>query len=187
MKTKSAANPSIWIVLCVIAALALPATALAFHHGPGDDGFRNHGFGKSGGMRHGACGLWQNQKMVDALELSDAQVAKLREADFAMRAKAIDIHAERQRLELKLQQAFTADPLNDAQIMDLARQLADVNGQKTMQRVESRLALHKILTADQLKKLQALHQERFQNQGKGKKGSGKQRGMRSERSLSVDD
>jgi Spy/CpxP family protein refolding chaperone len=178
-------NRSMWVVFSLVAVLALPAAALAFHPGQGNGG--HHGFGKMDGMHRGPCGIWQNQKMVDALGLTDDQVAKLRDADFAMRARAIDLNAQKERLELKLQQAFTSSELDDAAVMGLARQLADVKGKKTMMRVETRLAVHKILTADQLKKMKALHEDRLENRHKGKKGVGKHQRMKKTEQMSMAD
>jgi len=177
-------NRSMWIVVSLVAVLALPMAALAFHPGQGDG---HHGFGKMAGMQRGPCGMWQNQKMVNALELTDDQVVKLRDADFAMRARAIDLGAEKERLELKLQQAFTASELDEAAVMGLARQLADVKAKQTMARVETRLAAHKILTADQLKKMQALRQDRFEKRHMGKKGCDAQARMKKTKQMSKAD
>ena len=98
-------------------------------------------------------GIWQNPKMVQELALTDEQVKGLREADFSHREKHLQLKSQLDGLHLEMKKLFSADPVNESDILQLAQKISDLKGKRFVRKIESRLAVGKLLTADQLKKL----------------------------------
>jgi Spy/CpxP family protein refolding chaperone len=98
-------------------------------------------------------GIWRNPKMVQELGLTDEQVKGLREADFAHREKGLQLKSKLDGLHLEMEKLFSADPVNEPDILKLAQKISDLKGKRFVRCIESRLAVGKLLTADQLKKL----------------------------------
>jgi Spy/CpxP family protein refolding chaperone len=136
-------------MVLLVAVFFIPAFAGAFTPGQcrSDKGF--------GMKRHhvSPLGIWRNPKMVQELGLTDAQVKGLREADFAHREKRLQLKSKLDGLHLELEKLFSADPVNESDILQLAQKISDLKGKLFVQRIESRLTVGKLLTADQLKKL----------------------------------
>jgi Spy/CpxP family protein refolding chaperone len=91
--------------------------------------------------------------MIRKLELTEAQIKKLREADFTSREKRLELAAQRDRLELQMEKAFSEDTVDEKTVLKLAEKISDVRGDLFLQRMESRLAIGKILSTDQMNKL----------------------------------
>lgn len=102
--------------------------------------------------------LWQNPKIAEDLRLTDEQVAEIKEADFAYREKVQNLRAELDRFDLKMEKAFSMEPVDEAMITQYAKEIADLTGKIFILNVESRLAFEKLLTPEQIKMLRALHQ-----------------------------
>ena len=112
-------------------------------------------------------GIWQDPEMVQKLELTEAQINKLREAYFTSREKHLDLKAQHDRLDLQMEKAFSADAVDQEAVLELAEKIAAVRGNLFIQRIESRLTLGRILNADQMKKLK---QQLWQKKKCGKPG-----------------
>lgn len=91
--------------------------------------------------------------MVQKLELTEEQVKKLKDADFASREKRLELKARLDRLHLEMDRAFSADSVDQEAVLQLAEKIADVRGNFFIQDIESRLVMGKILNADQTSKL----------------------------------
>jgi Spy/CpxP family protein refolding chaperone len=91
--------------------------------------------------------------MVQKLGLTGEQVKGLREADFAHREKHLQLKSKLDGLHLEMEKLFSADPVDESDILQLAQKISDLKGKLFVRRIESRLAVGKLLTADQLKKL----------------------------------
>jgi Spy/CpxP family protein refolding chaperone len=102
--------------------------------------------------------LWRNPKIVQDLQLTDEQVAEIREADFIYREKVQNLRAELDRLNLKMEKAFSMTPVDDAIITQCAKEIADQIGKIFLLNIESRLAFEKLLTPEQIKVLRPPHQ-----------------------------
>jgi Spy/CpxP family protein refolding chaperone len=117
-------------------------------------------------------GIWRNPKIVEKLGLTDEQVKALREADFARREKHLKLKSQLDGLHLQLEKLFSADTLDEPEVLKLAQKIADLKGKLFIQKIESRLEVGKLLTADQLKKLKAFdlhyHAKQGKMHGKGK-------------------
>lgn len=100
-----------------------------------------------------ALGIWQNQQMVQKLELTKEQVKKLRDADFTSRERRLELKAQLDRLDLEMDKVFSAKTVDQEAVHRLARKIPDLKGDLYIQVIESCLSLGKILNADQINKL----------------------------------
>jgi Spy/CpxP family protein refolding chaperone len=105
-------------------------------------------------------GLWRNPQLVKDLGLTDEQTKQVREADFSFREKHLVLKYQRDGLRLKMDQAFSADAVDNAAVRELAQKMANIQGQMLVQGVEARLTLGEILNADQLDQLKKLEMSR---------------------------
>ncbi len=112
-------------------------------------------------------GVWRDPEMVQKLELTEAQINKLREAYFTSREKQLELKAQLDRLDLRMEKAFSADAVDQEAALELAEKIAAARGNLFIHRIESRLTLGKILNADQMKKLK---QQLWQKKKCGKPG-----------------
>ncbi len=136
-------------MVLLITAFFIPTFAGAFTQG-------NHKSDREFGMkRHhrSPLGIWQNPKMIQELGLTDQQIKGLREADFAHREKRLQLKSKLDGLHLEMQKLFSADSVNEAAVLQIAQKISDQKGNLFVRKIESRLAVRKLLTEDQLKKL----------------------------------
>ncbi|MEA3435557.1 MAG: hypothetical protein U9R43_03770 [Thermodesulfobacteriota bacterium] len=140
----------------------IPAFAGAFTPG---DCKPDRGFGMK---RHhlSPLGIWRNPKMIQELGLTDKQVKGLREANFAHREKRLQLKFKLAGLHLEMDKLFSADPVNEEEVIQLARKISDQKGNLFVRKIESRLAVGKLLTADQLKKLKRFDYYHHAKRGK---------------------
>ena len=137
------------VVVLLVTVFFIPPFAGAFTPGQCKP---DKGFGMK--RHHGSpLGIWRNPKMVQDLGLTDEQVKGLREADFAHREKHLQLKSKLGGLHLDLEKLFSDDPVNASDILQLAQKISVLKGKLFVQKIESRLAVTKLLTADQLKKL----------------------------------
>lgn len=154
------------IMAVLLAAALIPSAAEACRGGRGGRG-GGQGMGMDCGMKGGgaAFGIWQNPQAVQDLGLSVEQVKKLKEAEFASREKQLPLVGELDSLRLKMDQAFAADPVDEKAVMELTDKISAVKAKMAAQRTEERLAMSKILTPEQMGKMQSMP-------GKGCNGKG---------------
>jgi len=149
MKSKMSQKFSTCVIVFLITALFIPALALA--GAPGDQR-QGKGFEMKG--HHGPIlGIWRNPQIVRGLELTENQVKQIRDTDFTFREKHLVLKAQLDSLHLQLDKAFSNDRVDDTAVLKIAQAISDVRGKLFVQNVGSRLALGKILTADQIKKM----------------------------------
>ncbi len=106
------------------------------------------------GHHRSALGLWQNQQLVDQLGLSEEQVRRLRDADFASRENRLELKTRHDQLGLQMDKAFSHEASDHKAVRQLAQEMAGIKGQMFVQQIEDRLTLRTILTPDQIKKLE---------------------------------
>ena len=149
-------------MVLLVTVFFIPAFAGAFTPG---DCKPDKGFGMK---RHhvSPLGIWRNPKMVQELGLTDEQVKGLREADFAHREKRLQLKSELDGLHLQMEKLFSADPVDEPDVLKLAQKISDLKGKLFVQKIESRLAVGKLLNADQLKKLEVFDLHHHAKQGK---------------------
>jgi Spy/CpxP family protein refolding chaperone len=149
MKSKLGKNFSTGVIVLLITVCFIPVLALA--GAPGDKR-QDKGFDMKG--HHGpVLGVWRNPEMVQALELTENQVKQIRDTDFTFREKHLVLKAQLDSVHLQLDKAFSSDRVDDTAVLKIAQAVSKVKGKLFVQNVESRLALGKILTAEQIKKM----------------------------------
>ncbi|MDY6878753.1 MAG: Spy/CpxP family protein refolding chaperone [Desulfatiglans sp.] len=137
------------IFVLLVTVCLIPAVAGASGLGGGKP---DHCFAMKGHHRP-LLGIWRSPQMIEKLGLTTEQINELREADFAFREKRLALKAEIDSLRLQMDKAFSEDKADNEAVLSLAKKMADLKGKKYLQRVESRLALQRLLTPDQVKKL----------------------------------
>ncbi len=191
MKTRFNKKIATAVMTGLIAVSFIPAVAGACRgrggggqgQGKGDCAMQG---GKQWKQQRSALGIWKNPKMMKDLALTPEQVGKLKDADFAAREKQLALKAEMASLRLQMDQAFTADPVDDATVRGLAEKMAAAKGKMSMQRVETRLTVKNLLTPEQVAKLQTLRQGKRQGKNgmnkpcmmNGQGGGGQGKGMK---------
>ena len=171
-KPRRNANRGIMVVLLaafIMAAGAMPAMAgasaqAAVWQKAGMEKHRHH---------RPPLGIWQDPEMIQKLELTEAQISKLREAYFTSRENKLGLKAQLDRLDLQMERAFSADAVDQKAVRELAEKIAEARGNRFIQKIESRLMIGKILNADQMKKLK---QQLWQKKKCGPKADRKDRG-----------
>ena len=178
-KTAMKKNVTVLIVLLLTGLFMMPAYSFAQDcDGKGPMGFsgdKGFGTGDGPGGRHGRhgrnfsiLGIWQNPEAVKDLGLTDAQVAKLKEADFAAREKVIELRSKMDGYDLQLDKEFSAATVNEANVRAVAKQMAEVRGEMFILRIEDRLTVKNILTAEQIEKLKSgMMERRSERKAKG--------------------
>ena len=137
------------VMVLLITVCFIPAIAGA--SAPGD-GRQDKGFDKKD-HRQPALGIWRDPQMVKKLELTIEQVKQLRDADFVFREKHLELKAQLDSFRLQMDKAFSDDIVDNTAVLVLAEKISDVKGKMFIQKIETRLAVGKLLNADQIKKL----------------------------------
>ncbi|RZB37936.1 MAG: hypothetical protein SRB2_00643 [Desulfobacteraceae bacterium Eth-SRB2] len=146
----------------LVTVFVIPGFAGAFTQGQcrPDKGF--------GMKRHhmSPLGIWQNPKMVQELGITDKQVEGLKKADFAHREKCLELKSKLDVLHLELEKLFAAESVDQAKVLEVAQKISDLKGKLFVQRIKSRLAVAKLLTADQVGKLKMFRLHHPAHRGK---------------------
>ena len=137
------------VAVLLITVCFIPAIAGAF---ASEDGKHDKGFDRKDRHRP-ALGIWRDPQMVQKLELTAEQVKQLRDADFTFREKRLELKAQLDSLRLQMDKAFTEDVIDDTAVLSLAEKITDVKGKLFIRKIEARLAVRKLLNADQINKL----------------------------------
>lgn len=149
MKFKLSQKMNTSIIVLLITICFIPALTLADNPGEQRQG---KGFEMKG--QHGpSLGIWRNHQMVQKLELTENQVKQIKDIDFTFREKHLVLKAQLESFHLQLDKAVSVDRIDDTAVLKIAQAVSDVKSKLFVQNVESRLALGKILTADQIKKI----------------------------------
>ena len=158
MNTKLSKKFGAGVMVLLITVCFIPAMAGAFAPG---DGRQDKGYDRKDHCRS-ALGIWRDPQMVQKLELTAEQVKQLRDADFTFREKHLALKAQLDSLRLQMDKAFTNDVIDDTAVLSLAEKISDVKGKMFIHKIEARLALGKILNADQINKLKLydMHQKK---------------------------
>jgi Spy/CpxP family protein refolding chaperone len=148
-------------IFLLIGIFLVPAIASAFRGGPGKS---ERGMGMHmQGMQWTSFRIWNNAKIVEELELTDEQIGKLKEADFAMKENHLELRSQLNRLNLEMEKAFSEETINDSEVIESANKMAELRNKLFMDRVEARLKMTKILTDDQYQKLETLQERNPEN------------------------
>jgi len=153
-----------FITLMTVAALAQDPGPVVLVQGPGLMGpGPGMGIGPMGpGMaHHGPFGAWwKNSDVVKELQLTDAQVKQIEQTFLDYRLKLIDLRADVERQETKLQPLLEADQPNEHEVSSQVDALVAARGKLEKTNTMMMLAIRRVLSVDQWKKLQAIQHRR---------------------------
>jgi Spy/CpxP family protein refolding chaperone len=143
-------------------------SAVALAQGPGPMGMGPGGPGPHGMLgpelemhHHGHFGAWwKNSEVVKELQLSDAQVKQIEQTFLDYRLKLIDLRADVERQETKLQPLLEADQPNEQQVSSQVDAVVAARGRLEKTNTMMMLAIRRVLTVDQWKKLQSIEHRR---------------------------
>ena len=137
-------------VLVTLGLLAMAGVAAAAAmQGPGQGARRA---GRMGGGPGGPGGP-DLPKLKEQLGLSDAQLEQLRTLRMDQHKTQIRRRADQEIARLELHQLMTATTLDEKAVTAKVKELADLQTAALKARVDSHLALRKVLTPEQQKKL----------------------------------
>lgn len=91
--------------------------------------------------------------MAQDLGLTDEQIKSIRDADFTFKERHIELRAQLDQLHLQMEKAFSSDTVDEATVRDVAHRIADLQGKMFILDIDSRLAMERLLTSDQRKRL----------------------------------
>jgi Spy/CpxP family protein refolding chaperone len=115
-------------------------------------------------MHHGPFGAWwKNSDVVKELQLTDAQVKQIEQTFLDYRLKLIDLRADVERQETKLQPLLEADQPNEQQVSSQVDAVLAARAKLEKTSTMMMLAVRHVLSVDQWKKLQTIehrHAER---------------------------
>jgi len=149
-------------VICVLLAFVMSLTLAAMAQGPGPMGMGPGDPGQHGmGPHHGPFGAWwKNSEVVKELQLSDAQVKQIEQTFLDYRLKLIDLRADVERQETKLQPLLEADQPNEQQVGSQVDAVVAARGRLEKANTMMMLAIRRVLSVEQWKKLQAIQHRR---------------------------
>jgi Spy/CpxP family protein refolding chaperone len=110
--------------------------------------------------RHDLGKWWKNSEVVQKLQLTEAQITQLEQTFLDHRLKLIDLRADVERQEARLQPLIEADQIDEAKAVAQIDAVLAARAKLEKQNTMLMLSIRRVLSVEQWKKLQALHQER---------------------------
>ncbi len=122
-----------------------------------------------GGPHHDQKGPMEGDepRLLESLQLTQDQIQLLKQEKFEKRKKAIKLRAEMETLQIDLEAVSTESKPDVAKVDRLTNAMGVIHGKMIAQRVKSIIYLRSILTAEQIKIMDA---RGLQFDRKGKKG-----------------
>ncbi len=110
--------------------------------------------------RHDLGKWWKNSEVVQKLQLSEAQINQLEQTFLDHRLKLIDLRADVERQEARLQPMIEADQIDEAKAVAQIDAVLAARAKLEKQNTMLMLSIRRVLSVEQWKKLQFMHQER---------------------------
>jgi len=110
-------------------------------------------------------------QMERAAGLTDAQIAQLRKIRQEDQKQAIRRRADMRIAHMELNELLDASTIDEKAVAVKVKALSDLQAAALKARVDQRLAMRKIVSAEQLEKLRSMHRERGRG-GEGDRGPG---------------
>ena len=102
---------------------------------------------------------WKNSEIVRELGLSEAQTNQIEQVFFEQRLKLIDLRAELEKQEARLQPLIEADQPDEPKVSAQIDQVLAARGRLEKANAMMMLAIRRVLTVEQWKKLQSLKEK----------------------------
>jgi Spy/CpxP family protein refolding chaperone len=107
--------------------------------------------------RHEMGKWWQNSETAKKLQLSEAQISQLDQTFLDHRLKLIQVSADMEKQDLKLQSLLDADVPNEGQINSQVDEVLAARGKLEREHTMMNLELRKVLSLDQWRQLRSMH------------------------------
>ena len=102
---------------------------------------------------------WKNSEIVRELQLNEAQANQIEQTFLEQRLKLIDLRAELEKQEARLQPLIEADQPDEAKVSAQIDQVLAARGRLEKANALMMLSIRRVLTVEQWKKLQGIQQE----------------------------
>jgi Spy/CpxP family protein refolding chaperone len=106
------------------------------------------------GMHPG--GWWKDPELVQKLHISDDQIQEIEKIAQAHEISEVDLRADLEKQEISLRFQLEADPPDEAHVLAQIDKVTEVRARLEKSRVETLLAIRRILTSEQARKLRDL-------------------------------
>ena len=103
---------------------------------------------------------WKNSRIARELGLSEAQISQIEQTFLEQRLKLIDLRADLEKQEARLQPLIEADQPDEAKVSAQIDQVLAARGRLEKTNAMMMLAIRRALSVEQWKKLQSFQQER---------------------------
>ena len=103
---------------------------------------------------------WKNSEIVRELQLNEAQANQIEQTFLEQRLKLIDLRAELEKQEARLQPLIEADQPDESKVSAQIDQVLAARGRLEKANALMMLSIRRVLSVEQWKKLQAIQQER---------------------------
>lgn len=103
---------------------------------------------------------WKNSEIAKEIGLSEQQVNQIEQTFFDHRLKLIDLQADVQRNEARLQPLVESDQLDEAKISAQMDQLLAARSRLEKANMMMMISIRKVLSVDQWKKLEEIREDR---------------------------
>jgi Spy/CpxP family protein refolding chaperone len=111
-------------------------------------------------MGPGPGAWWKDSETVKKLGLSEAQLGQIEQAFLAHRLRLVDLRADLEKQELNLQPLLDVDQPDEAKVTAQIDLITAARGRLEKENASMLLAIRRVLSVEQWKRLQALQQER---------------------------
>jgi len=103
---------------------------------------------------------WDSPRIKEQLGLTDEQITKLKAQSFEAAKERVKMGSQVRLAEIELRQLMEASSPDEKAVAAKAKEIGDLQGRLYQARVAQRLALRKMLTAEQQQKLRELGPQR---------------------------
>ena len=117
---------------------------------------------------------WKNSEVVKELQLTDAQVKQIEQTFLDYRLKLIDLRADLERQETKLEPLLEADQPSEQQVGPQVDAVVAARGRLEKTNTMMMLAIRRVLSVDQWKKMQTIEHRRRERRMYDGRGPGGQ-------------
>jgi hypothetical protein len=100
---------------------------------------------------------WKDAEVVKAIGLGDTQVQKIEQVFQESRVKLVDVHANLQKEEFKLEPLLEADNPDEGAVLASIDRITAARASVEKANAQMAFAIRRVLTPDQWKKLRTLH------------------------------
>lgn len=117
--------------------------------------------------RHDLGKWWKNSEIVKELQLNEAQITEIEQKFLDHRLKLIDLRAELERQETRLQPLIEADQPDEAKVGAQIDMVLAARGKLEKANAMMMLSIRRVVSVEQWKKLQAIQESREGPHGPG--------------------